>query len=64
MLSAEKNARLTQVGADTPGGQLLRRYWHALWPACDFSPEKPKKRIKVMGKIWWSIVVTTARSAA
>jgi 5,5'-dehydrodivanillate O-demethylase oxygenase subunit len=50
MLSAEKNARLTQVGADTPGGQLLRRYWHALWPACDFSPEKPKKRIKVMGE--------------
>jgi 5,5'-dehydrodivanillate O-demethylase oxygenase subunit len=50
MLSAEKNARLTQVGADTPGGQLLRRYWHALWPACDFSAEKPKKRIKVMGE--------------
>jgi 5,5'-dehydrodivanillate O-demethylase oxygenase subunit len=50
MLSAEKNARLTQTGADTPGGQLLRRYWQALWPACDFTDEHPKKRIKVMGE--------------
>jgi 5,5'-dehydrodivanillate O-demethylase len=48
MLSAEKNARLTQVGPGTPGGQLLRRYWQALWPACDFTPEEPKKRMKVM----------------
>jgi 5,5'-dehydrodivanillate O-demethylase len=50
MLSAEKNARLTQTGADTPGGQLLRRYWQALWPASDFTDEQPKKRIKVMGE--------------
>jgi 5,5'-dehydrodivanillate O-demethylase oxygenase subunit len=50
MLSAEKNARLTQTGADTPGGQLLRRYWQALWPACDFTDDQPKKRIKVMGE--------------
>ena len=50
MVTAEKNARLTQVGADTPGGQLLRRYWQALWPACDFTSERPKKRLKVMGE--------------
>jgi 5,5'-dehydrodivanillate O-demethylase oxygenase subunit len=50
MLSAEKNARLTQVGPGTPGGELLRRYWHALWPACDFTPEHPKKRLKVMSE--------------
>ena len=50
MLSAEKNARLTQTGPGTPGGELLRRYWQALWPACDFSSEHPKKRMKVMGE--------------
>jgi 5,5'-dehydrodivanillate O-demethylase oxygenase subunit len=50
MLSAEKNARLTQTGPGTPGGELLRRYWQALWPACDFSPENPKKRLTVMGE--------------
>ena len=48
MLTAEKNARLTQVGPDTPGGKLLRRYWQALWPACDFTAERPKKRLKVL----------------
>ena len=48
MLSAEKNARLTQSGPGTPGGKLLRRYWQALWPACDFTGERPKKRMKVM----------------
>ena len=48
MLSAEKNARLTQTGPGTPGGKLLRWYWQALWPACDFTDERPKKRIKVM----------------
>ncbi|MCL6564693.1 MAG: hypothetical protein K6U87_16990, partial [Firmicutes bacterium] len=29
LLSAERNALLTQVGPGTPMGQLLRRYW---WP--------------------------------
>lgn len=31
MLSAEDNAILTGVGRGTPGGELLRRYWH---PVC------------------------------
>jgi 5,5'-dehydrodivanillate O-demethylase len=48
MLSEEKNERLTRVGPNTPGGQLLRRYWQALWPACDFTAEHPKKRLKVL----------------
>ena len=29
MLTAEQNERLTQTGAGTPMGELLRRYWHA-----------------------------------
>lgn len=48
MLTAEKNARLTQTAPGTPGGELLRRYWQAVWPACDFTPEHPKKRITIM----------------
>ena len=28
MLSAEDNALLTQTGPGTPGGEMLRRYWH------------------------------------
>jgi 5,5'-dehydrodivanillate O-demethylase len=28
MLTKEMNDRLTQVGPGTPGGELLRRYWH------------------------------------
>jgi len=28
MLTAEENERLTRVGAGTPMGELLRRYWH------------------------------------
>ena len=27
MLTKEQNERLTRVGAGTPGGELLRRYW-------------------------------------
>jgi 5,5'-dehydrodivanillate O-demethylase len=30
MLTAEKNRTLTQVGKGTPGGELLRRYWHPI----------------------------------
>jgi 5,5'-dehydrodivanillate O-demethylase len=50
MLTAEKNARLTGVGPDTPGGQLLRRYWQALWPAADFTRENPRKRLTLLSE--------------
>ncbi|MBF6571078.1 MAG: Rieske 2Fe-2S domain-containing protein [Candidatus Binataceae bacterium] len=50
MLTKEENDRLTRVGPGTPCGELLRRYWHPLCPAAELTPEKPKKRIKVMGE--------------
>jgi 5,5'-dehydrodivanillate O-demethylase len=50
MLSKGRNARLTQVGPGTPCGQLLRRYWQALFPASELTLEKPKKRITVMSE--------------
>ncbi|MPZ15384.1 MAG: Rieske 2Fe-2S domain-containing protein [Chloroflexi bacterium] len=30
MLTTEENARVTRVGADTPMGELLRRYWYPI----------------------------------
>ena len=30
MLTAEENERLTRVGAGTPVGELMRRYWHPI----------------------------------
>ena len=29
MLTREENERLTRVGAGTPTGELMQRYWHA-----------------------------------
>ena len=34
MLSPEQNAQLTQVGAGTPMGELLRRYWMPIAGGC------------------------------
>ena len=30
MLSVKANQELTQVSAGTPGGELMRRYWHPI----------------------------------
>ena len=32
MLTKEQNDRLTSVGPGTPGGELMRRYWHPIAP--------------------------------
>jgi 5,5'-dehydrodivanillate O-demethylase len=50
MLSKEQNERLTRVGPGTPCGELLRRYWQPLCPAGELTPEKPKKRVRMMGE--------------
>lgn len=50
MLSKERNERLTRVGPGTPAGELLRRYWLAVAVAKELVPEKPKKRVKVLGE--------------
>src|SRR4051812_1356796 len=48
MLTREENALFTQVGAGTPGGEMLRRYW---WPVTfsDLMQTKPTK-VKVLGE--------------
>ncbi|TMH80308.1 MAG: Rieske 2Fe-2S domain-containing protein, partial [Betaproteobacteria bacterium] len=49
MLSAEKNRTLTQVGAGTPMGELLRRYWHPVAALSEFE-KNPIKPVRIMGE--------------
>jgi len=49
MLSAEKNEILTQVGAGTPMGDYLRRYWMPIGGASELDAN-PIKPIRLMGE--------------
>ena len=50
MLTAEENELLTRVGPGTPGGDLLRRYWHPISLARDLSDENPTKFVRVLSE--------------
>jgi 5,5'-dehydrodivanillate O-demethylase len=50
MLTHEENILLTQVGRGTPCGELLRRYWHPVAAAGEFSDDKPILRVKILGE--------------
>ncbi|HXF81147.1 MAG TPA: aromatic ring-hydroxylating dioxygenase subunit alpha, partial [bacterium] len=50
MLTQEENDLLTRVGPGTPCGELLRRYWHPVAAAGELTPERPCKRVKVLGE--------------
>ncbi len=50
MLSVAENEMLTRVGKGTPGGELLRRYWHPIAVARELTPEQPTKFVRVMGE--------------
>ena len=58
MLTAEQNERLTAVGAGTPGGELLRRYWHPI-AASGQLPAHGVKPVTVLGE---SLVLFRDRS--
>jgi len=49
MLSAQENETLTRVGPGTPGGTLLRRYWHPVAGA-DEMRDRWTKRVKLLGE--------------
>jgi 5,5'-dehydrodivanillate O-demethylase len=49
MLTAEQNEMLTQVGAGTPMGELMRRYWHPI-ATCQEIKEKPVKAVRILGE--------------
>jgi 5,5'-dehydrodivanillate O-demethylase oxygenase subunit len=50
MLTPEQNNLLTQVGPGTPGGELLRRYWHPVAPASELTDEQPTKFVRILGE--------------
>jgi len=50
MVTKAENDRLTRVGAGTPGGELLRRYWQPLCPSGEITVANPKKRVRLLGE--------------
>ena len=49
MLDESTNRLLTQVGAGTPMGELLRRYWHPI-AALDELDREPVRPVRLMGE--------------
>ena len=51
MVSVKDNETLTRVGADTPMGELLRRYWQPVvlsWEVPE--PDCPPVRVRILGE--------------
>jgi 5,5'-dehydrodivanillate O-demethylase len=49
MLTKEENELLTRVGPGTPGGELLRRYWHPVAVLQDLATQ-PTRFIRLLGE--------------
>src|SRR5437870_2494220 len=49
MLTKEENERLTHVGAATPMGTLLRRYWHPIAATKDLDVD-PVQPVRLLGE--------------
>lgn len=49
MTTVEHNERLTRVGKGTPGGELLRRYWHPILPLAKLD-ENPVQPVRILGE--------------
>src|SRR5213083_896804 len=49
-LTEEENAKLTQVGPGTPGGELLRRYWHPIAGIHQVTEQAPTAHIRLLGE--------------
>ncbi len=50
MLSAEQNERFTKVGAGTPMGEVMRRYWHPIAASVELNEDNPTKEIRLLGE--------------
>lgn len=50
MLSHEDNELLTRVGAGTPGGEMLRRYWQPIAAASELTDDKPLMKLRILGE--------------
>ena len=49
MLSEEQNRQLTEVGAGTPMGELLRRYWMPIAAVAELE-DRPSKPVRLLGE--------------
>jgi 5,5'-dehydrodivanillate O-demethylase oxygenase subunit len=49
VLSPKKNEMLTRVGPDTPCGNLLRRYWHPIYPEV-LLDDNPVRKVRILGE--------------
>ena len=49
MLSATDNTLLMQVGPGTPGGELMRRYWHPIAATAELD-DRPTKAVRLLGE--------------
>jgi 5,5'-dehydrodivanillate O-demethylase len=47
--TSQQNERLTRVGAGTPMGELLRRYWHPVAAAAELDAN-PVRKIRILGE--------------
>jgi 5,5'-dehydrodivanillate O-demethylase oxygenase subunit len=49
LLTKETNERLTQTGPGTPGGEMLRRYWHPISTVIDLDAE-PVQPVRLLSE--------------
>src|ERR1044071_3984045 len=49
MLTQAENELLTQTGAGTPMGELLRRYWHPIAAASELAAD-PVRPVRLLGE--------------
>ena len=49
MISEKENQRLTRVGPGTPGGELMRRYWHPIAVTSELE-RNATKRVRLLGE--------------
>lgn len=50
MLTADENELLTQVGPQTPIGDLMRQYWIPVVPSCDLAAGGRARRVTLLGE--------------
>ncbi|MDA1036187.1 MAG: Rieske 2Fe-2S domain-containing protein, partial [Chloroflexi bacterium] len=50
MLSAKENETLTRVGAGTPMGELMRRYWIPAAMSWEVEPDGAPLRVRLLGE--------------
>ena len=50
MLTKEMNERITRVGAGTPMGELMRRYWHPIAGSVQLNEETPTMEVRLLSE--------------